>query len=363
MNTLFENIIGFHKRHRTLTHILFWAFILLSGSIKQLLDNDTGLFSLLDRLVVDFLDNFAKIPTAYFVVYYLFPRFYEQKKYFSSLILFVLGGYLIYIISSIIRILVFPYLGISIAEANPLVSLFTNPNGFYQFFFFKNLGGGATMLLIKMILNHTEVQRKALIVDKLKAEIELKSLKIQLNPHFLFNTLNNIYSLSVQNSPKTSDSIARLSEILDYILYRCNSQKVPIKGEVLLLENYISLEKLRYDARLKVIFEKNIQYEVEIAPLLLLTLVENAFKHGAGEDSGSPEIKMNLTANKNLIEFMIENHISGQQIAETHTKGIGLNNLKQQLDLIYGKNYWIEFKQKDNTFKVFLKINLKSETI
>jgi sensor histidine kinase YesM len=356
MNKLFESVISFHKKHRILTHILYWLLILVSGSFQQLLGENFDEYTFLERIAVDFLNNFAKIPTAYFVVYYLFPRAFEEKKYFSSLIFFVLGGYFIYILASIIRIFFIPYLGLTFAESEPIKALLTNPRSFYQFLFLKNMGGGAAMLLIKMILNHAEMQRKTLTIEKQKVEIELKSLKNQLNPHFLFNTLNNIYSLSLLNSPKTSASIARLSEILDYILYQCNTPKVPLKNEIVLLENYIGLEKLRYDDRLLVFFSKSIEKEVEIAPLILLTLVENAFKHGAGEDMGKPTINIAISVTENEIDFVIENSYFSEQEHRKNKKGIGLQNLQHQLELIYGDNQTLSFEKNANTFKVTLKI-------
>jgi len=131
-----------------------------------------------------------------------------------------------------------------------------------------------------------DTKQKTLQIDKEKIETELNLLKAQLNPHFLFNTLNNIYVLALENSSKTAYSIEKLSEILDYILYRCTDKYSSLKAEVKMLENYIELEKLRYDDRLRVTLKKQIEKDIAIAPLILLSFVENAFKHGAGEDSG-----------------------------------------------------------------------------
>jgi sensor histidine kinase YesM len=164
--------------------------------------------------------------------------------------------------------------------------------------------------------------------------------------------------LSLLNSPKTSESIARLSEILDYILYRCNVPKVPLAGEIKLIENYVALEKLRYDERLRVRFDKIIEKEVEIAPLLLLTLVENAFKHGASEDAGSPTIDIELCVNEQHIRFNISNSVKMSEETSRKTgSGIGLKNLRQQLDLIYGKNYGLETYSDVAKFEVELLIN------
>ena len=356
MNQFFESILKFHKKHRVLTHILFWVTILFWGSLFEYFNEKNENHSLPKILLIDFLNNFAKIPTAYFVVYFLFPRVFDEKKFVSSFLFFIVGGYIFYIIISIIRIKVFPLIDITFVEADPIKSLFSNPKGFYQFFFLKNLGGGASMLLIKMLINHNEVQQKALTLEKQKAEIELKLLKTQLNPHFLFNTLNNIYTLSLLNSPKTSESIARLSDILDYILYRCNGKTVRLSSEISLLENYIALEKLRYDERLRLNIIKNIEKDTEIAPLILVSLVENAFKHGASEDMGSPQINIEIEANDQNLKFMIENSISSTKPTNS---GLGLENLRHQLELIYEKKHTLEIRQNATFFKVNLLIEMR----
>ncbi len=157
------------------------------------------------------------------------------------------------------------------------------------------------------------VNKRALDLEKQKADIELMALKAQLNPHFLFNTLNNIYSLSVMQSPRTSPAIARLSEILDTLLYRSGGMYVPVSQEIALLQNYIELEKLRYDDRLVVTFDHHTTDDAGIAPLILLSLAENAFKHGAGEDAGSPEIHINLHQHQDQLTFTISNTFRAQE--------------------------------------------------
>jgi LytS/YehU family sensor histidine kinase len=228
---------------------------------------------------------------------------------------------------------------------------------FVKYFLFNHFGGAASIFLIKLLLNHWEMQKHTYALEKQKAELELKLLKTQLNPHFLFNTLNNIYSLSLYQSPMTSEAIARLSEILDHILYRCNSVTIPLSSEIKLLENYIALEKLRYDDTLKVYFKSEIEQEIEIAPLILLSLVENAFKHGVGEVVGFPFISIDLKVDNQAFYFQIENTYLSDNEEDTREK-IGLQNLRQQLNLIYPNQYQLDVTQSKNLFKVNLKINL-----
>jgi len=213
------------------------------------------------------------------------------------------------------------------------------------------------MVVFFGLVTFLDINRKSLSIQKEKTAAELKALKSQLNPHFLFNTLNNIYSLSLDNSPKTSESIGKLSEILDYILYRCDSKFVPLDNEIKLLENYIDLEKLRYDDRLQVTFQKQVESNVQIAPLVLLSLVENAFKHGAGEDGGSPIIYISLTAKQNLFTFVITNSLS-ETLTEKPKSAIGLENIKKQLDLLYPNTYQLKIEKQANLFTVTLILKL-----
>jgi len=202
-----------------------------------------------------------------------------------------------------------------------------------------------------------EIQKRTLSLEKDKAENELKQLKEQLNPHFLFNTLNNIYALSLRNSPKTSDSIGRLSAILDYILYRGNAVAVPIHQEIELLKDYIELEKLRYNDRLILSFNTQITSTVMIAPLILISLVENAFKHGAASELGDPEIHINIKSVDHYFMFEIIN-TTGPQITNGKLEKIGLDNISRQLDLLYGSDHLLIVKKMENQFLVKLEINL-----
>jgi len=231
-------------------------------------------------------------------------------------------------------------------------------------YFFQIFSVAFVFMCLKVLKDQLEIQKRSLTLEKEKAETELKLLKTQLNPHFLFNTLNNIYSLSFTSSPVTSESIARLADILDHILYRCDTPYVPLASEIALIKNYIELEKLRYDKRLTVNFDMKIEHEIAIAPLILLSLIENAFKHGAADDTGAPKIDIDLEVNAQHFIFTISNTIATQKgdIQNSSANGIGLNNLRKQLDLIYGDDYKLTVCGSNNFFEVSLSIKLKHQT-
>ncbi len=192
-----------------------------------------------------------------------------------------------------------------------------------------------------------------------KQAAELNYLKSQTNPHFLFNTLNNIYSLARDKSDLAPESILRLSKILRFMLYETSSEYISIEKELQIISDYIELEKLRYDESLHL----NYNYQVEdmkqaIPPLLLMPLVENAFKHGVSETRGRPFIDIHLTLNKGKLSFTVKN--STETLPDRPVKeNIGLHNLRRQLELLY-TDHALNIQQGDHTFTAHLQINLAS---
>jgi len=212
--------------------------------------------------------------------------------------------------------------------------------------------------VILVIFNYYKKQKETAILLEQKRTSELNALKNQLNPHFLFNTLNNLYALALKKSDKTPEVIAKLSEILDYILYQCQSKYVPLKNEVALLHNYIDLEKVRYGNRVNVNFDKDITSDAKIAPLLLLTFLENAFKHVVSQEISTASIDISIKGDTRNIKFKIENTKPG--ISENNDtsdrEAIGLKNIEKQLNLLYPNNYKLEVTNKRERYSVNLKI-------
>ena len=189
---------------------------------------------------------------------------------------------------------------------------------------------------------------------------ELDALKAQLHPHFLFNSLNNVYSFALDNSPRTAEALLRLSSILRYVLYEGSAAKVSLKKELDVLESYINLEKIRYEQRLELNF--NVRGHVnsqEIAPLIMLPLVENAFKHGASETLGTPWINIDVVVNVSEFTFKVSNSKPDtQQSAATPESRIGLSNVKKRLALLYGGRHSFRVHDDEDVFVVELKLLL-----
>ncbi|KUJ63060.1 hypothetical protein AR687_06205 [Flavobacteriaceae bacterium CRH] len=302
------------------------------------------------------------MTAAYFLSYRILPRLMATQKHTWVWVEFIIVCYFISVIARIAMVYgLEPFVRVPPFNQEPIIEILTDLPTLFGSYFLHIFSLSLFFVFLKLIKDQYTIQKKSLLLEKQKAETELKILKAQLNPHFLFNTLNNIYSLSVINSPITSKSIAVLSEILDCILYRCSNTYVPISQEITLLNNYISLEKLRYDDRLSVTFNHAVDHNGSIAPLILLSLVENAFKHGAGEDTGSsPIIQIDLKLVNNSFEFIIRNTINEIDI-EAESGKIGLNNIIQQLDKIYPENYTFKVIKTENDFTAHLHIDLATE--
>ncbi len=191
-----------------------------------------------------------------------------------------------------------------------------------------------------------------------KAEVELQLLKAQLHPHFLFNTLNNIYGLSLQRSDKVPDSIIRLSRILDYLVYYSQKEEIALNKEVELIRNYIALEQLRYGKKLQLTAElPEVDEGVKASPLLLLPFVENAFKHGAKGADGRWWIKMQLQMVNSRLIFSIENSKSPSS-GQEENGGVGLRNIRHRLALLYPGRHRLTIDDAESVFSVRLEVSL-----
>lgn len=224
-------------------------------------------------------------------------------------------------------------------------------------FIFKSLYLLYPTFLLLVLKLYVEKQR-LLKLNEQKKTAELVALKNQLNPHFLFNTLNNLYALALKKSDDTPKVIRKLSEILDYILYRCNAPYVALDKEIELIENYLSLEKIRYADRVKISFSKNVTGQEKVAPLLLLTFVENAFKHGVTNEISQAHITINISKKNEALLFSVENSKPAVTENASNKESIGLKNIKKQLELLYPKAYDLIIKNGKTTFSANLKLAL-----
>lgn len=214
--------------------------------------------------------------------------------------------------------------------------------------------------IIRHIYNYVKLKQAAQQLRIEKQEAELSYLRSQTNPHFLFNTLNNIYSLTRDKSDLAPESILRLSKILRFMLYETGGAFISIEQELKIIDDYIALEKLRYDESLRI----NFNYDVEdmkqaIPPLLLIPLVENAFKHGVSETRGRPFVDIHLSVKNRQLKFVVKNSVEEAPGEKDVKENIGLSNLRRQLELLYS-DHSLTVQHDRNFFTAVLIINLAS---
>jgi hypothetical protein len=211
---------------------------------------------------------------------------------------------------------------------------------------------------------NTDLEQKKLETELKLKEAELNLLKAQIHPHFLFNTLNNLYGLTLEKSELASNLVLRISDLLDYMLYKCNQPKVDLQNELKHLQNYIEIEQLRYGERLQI--EINYSGEagnLQIAPMLLLPFVENAFKHGVSKQISQPYIRMNIGIQDLQLQLFLENSFNGAaQKEEDYSKGIGLKNVKKRLEMLYPEKYSLSVSNEETIFRVDFSILLEPNT-
>ena len=332
-------------------HLIFWLLFVLVGSfIFSYRQNFPYSFFLLNFLV--HLPVFVLFT--YGVVYALVPKFLLNRRYgqfFAALILAASAA-------ALLRILIGKYIYYALFIPEVL-----HPKEWINAdIFFLNLiwilGPAVVFAMFKYYKNWMTSQALANEAERKQLSSELQVLKAQLNPHFLFNTFNNLYVLALQKSDKTPVIISRMSDLFHYILYECNSVEVPVSKEIKLIGDYIQLEELRYSDRLSITFEKDIEDpDCLVPPMLLYTLVENCFKHGCSNDPGSPWIKLMIRVRDNRFEFEASNSIPPGNIRSNPTvNGVGLANIKRRLELIYPKNHELEIRKEASEFHVRLNI-------
>lgn len=327
-------------KNKFLQHLFFWTLLFLIYILSYAGNKS---------YYPDYIGNVAiKFPfyiaAAYSFNYWQVPRLLNKKKN----LVFVLSLFLVsFLLFAGFRYLLYVLHGNDMRLFN-IASYLSKTIMFYP---------PALMIYTYQTLNRQQQEKdRLLLLQQEKLSTELKYLKAQLNPHFLFNTLNNLYSYIINQSPKAGDMVLQLSEILNYVLYKSQKDQVDITEEINCIQYYIELEKIRYGDRLNVSFEKpKTILKQEITPLLLLSIVENAFKHGAGKSISNPQIRISLKQNQNSLIFNVWNTKDNQHHT-TDNKGIGLDNIKRQLDLIYPKNHQLEIDDSKKYFNVNLLI-------
>jgi len=340
---------------RILIHTLFWIVLILTLTYMGSLFG--GEFNL--NLMYMFAILPVQMAAAYLLVYWQVPK-WLNKKYW--LIFIIISGVLAYSLAALARLSVIyiaePWMGIDGIDES-LWEVLTDPIYLIRVYLATAYLPAVLFFLIKTTKDSSAQRNKLISLEKEKQTAELNFLKAQINPHFLFNTLNNIYALAKNKSEETPEMILKLSEILDYTIYECKSDRVPLNKEWDLIENYVDLQALRHDNQLTILLNQQINDEkMLIAPLILISLVENAFKHGLKGKRGGSVINISMTEKNREIIFKIYNTRSDAD--SNKNGGVGLENIKRQLELQYPNQYTMYVKEDDHSYQVTLSIDLST---
>lgn len=333
-------------------HIIFWIAVLLfftyffsaNGHSFQ----DTFKFAL-------FLMP-TTIATTYVATYILIPNYLINKRYSKfilySLYTLIISSYLVFVsvFFSLIYLSNFEYKDMNPATKNVLFIM----TAIYLVVIIVS-----AFKLLKLNLEQASktksLETKILDTQLKLKEQELQYLKMQIHPHFLFNTLNTLYGFALQKSDRAPEMILKLSNLLDYLLYQIEKPKVPLSEEIAHIQDYIDLENMRFNETLEVNTQfKTSSNDVTIAPMLLLPFVENSFKHGSIEH-GKLKINIELSSTRSDLHFKITNT---QKPKSTSEHGIGLENITKRLELLYPDQYELSINDKSALYKVDLKIRL-----
>ena len=294
----------------------------------------------------------------YFNLYYLVPKFLEKSRFTE---------YVAYLLITILctSLLIIPgYYSSAWLSGLTLDQAFGKGACFFGFFGSSLPSTIASMTLamsIKLTKNWIQTKTRQQLLENEKLESELKFLKHQFNPHFLFNTINSIFFLIHKNPNMASASLAKFSELLRYQLYECNDVQISLNKEIAYLENFIELEKLRQNNNIEVTLKihKHQDDQPAIAPFILMTFVENAFKHVSTDTNTHNWIRINLDVHEDQLNFSVANSTSGYKLNDVvHYGGIGLKNVQRRLDLMYPEQYELNIQHNSASFSVQLKLNL-----
>lgn len=330
-------------------HVIAWSLLLMvpSYSSYTVIKSFASITDNISAVPIIAL-SFILIVIFYFNYFILIPKFLLLKKYLLYVSMLVLSIVTAFVLSGI-------FLNLSNSNPNNLESI--NPVLIKIEPIFR--ANGFLLLIISILASIAlTINNHLRQIEKEKLSAQISSLKSQINPHFLFNTLNNIYATAIDTSPQTADMIDRLSEMMRYTMKETQNDFVPLDEEINYINNYIELQVLRLESKIK--FEYNVQGEfsgLQIAPMLLIPFVENAFKHGVNSEQNS-NIMITIDVNESELHLIVSNNKVNIQSDTIEHNGLGIENTKYRLKLIYPSRHSLTIKDTENEFIVSLHINL-----
>ena len=334
-------------------HYLFWT-ITIGNPIKaaNTMFNSPYTVKFLFYLIF-------QAAAVYINLYFLIPR-YLKKGRFTAYIIYL---FLTVLCASLLIISGY-YTGAVVAGRTMQEMYGVGENCFYTFLgnaFPSTVAIMTLTMSIKLTKNWMQTEGNRQALEKEKLETELKFLKYQINPHFLFNSINSIFFLIHKNPDMASASLAKFSDLLRYQLYECNDLQIPLAKEITYLENFIELERLRQNKNVAISLQLDAHHtgHLGVAPFILMTFVENAFKHVSKDSDSSNWIDIRLGLDHRQLDFAVSNSVSGKAASDLISYGgIGLKNVRRRLDLIYPGHYELNIIHNETRFDIRLRLDL-----
>jgi sensor histidine kinase YesM len=369
--TLNEFIFSKKTKIRVFRHVTVWILLYIlavityppkgSGTLNGLgIDG----FLIFYRMVLIrvFLMLICQMFFVYIFLYILVPFFMRRKKY----ILFILLTVIAWAVSALFRYVVYTYV------YNPVMLHFhyhiNDPNLVILFSIRQTISGpafiGFIFIALKLIKDWQQKQKDFINLQKENAAAEIQLLKAQVHPHFLFNTLNNIYSFTINHSQKAGELVQQLYDLLNYMMNECNDSFVSLETEINILKSFADLEKVRYGTRLHLEWEITGNCDNKwVAPLLMIPFLENSFKHGTSQILKNPWIKLSVRVLENRLFFTLINGKPPDNETVSRKKGLGLANVKKRLQLIYGSAQSLELENNPDNYSVTMQVPLQNRAV
>lgn len=339
-----------HPILRIIQHLAFWmlSFFVFLNLFK------TGAQPEKVDYVYTSLFQLSLLPAVYLNLKLLLPKLGNRRKILS----YIISLAAVIILSSWINYSFFDNWSAKVFPDYFFISYFSFKD--VVLFFSVYIIITTLLKLSKSWFFVSQLQKELLEKEKQKTEAELKALKAQINPHFFFNTLNSIYSMALDKDERLPGTILQLSELMRYFLYESRDRFIPLEKELTVVNNYIALQKIRSGSQLDIEVRKAGEFnDQQIAPLLLITFLENAFKHGAKGSSGRSFIRLDVEIEKNKLIFSVENNKGiVDEIKTDDYGGLGLENIKRQLELLYPGKHILNIKDMKDSFTVQLQLSL-----
>jgi len=344
-----------NKRNNIIGHIVLWILSIAFFCFIFYLNSKT--FNL-ELVVKAILVNTGFAISVYINLYLLIPRFLKQKSYIFYVfwLIVLLSGS-----SLFVQFVLFYPLRNVLHVSDQLAGFDANIHSAFFFVTLVYVGVSSFLKFVKDWIALQDLNYKLAKIEKQKLQAELNTLKGQLNPHFLFNSLNNIYSLALIKSDKVPELILKLSDLMRHIIYESKENFISLEKEIEFVDNFIALQQIRVSENTRITYKKEGTIpDARIVPLLFEPFIDNAFKHGLPGNENNDFISINFRFENDLLFFTIKNNFSDPEQCNRKNSGIGVQNVKQRLSLLYNKNeYDLIIDKEDHIYSVSLKLKLK----